>query len=65
MAEQFANESKNIMLKSRQIPSLGVLFPLFGGVWPTPAKTAMKTENHSKGGPINTTLGKFGDFTIC
>ena len=29
-------------------------------VWPMPTKTAKKAENHSKEGPINTTVGKSG-----
>ena len=48
MAEQFANERKNIRFESGQIQSLGILFLLFGGVRPTPVKTAMKAENHGK-----------------
>ena len=39
---------------------LWVPFLSFGGVRPMPAKTAMKAENHSKEGPINTTVGKSG-----
>jgi len=39
---------------------LGVLPLLFGKVRPMPAKIAMKAENHSKEGPINTTVGKSG-----
>ena len=60
MAERFANERKNIRLESGQIRSLGVLFLLFGGVQPMPAKTAIEADNHSKEGPINTTVGKSG-----
>ena len=33
------------------------------GLRPTPAKTAEKAENHSKEGPINTTIGKSGAMT--
>jgi hypothetical protein len=62
MTEQFANERKTIKLESGQIQSLGVLFLSFRGVQPKPAKTAMKAENHSKEGPINTTVGKSRDF---
>ena len=58
MAERFANERKNIKFESARIQSLGVLFLLSGGMQPTPAKIAMKAENHSKEGPINTILGK-------
>ena len=60
MAEQFVNERKNIRPKSRQIRSLGILFLLFRGVQPTPARTDMKAENNSKESPINTTVGKSG-----
>ena len=60
MDERFANESKSIRFKSGQIPSFGVLFLLFRGVRAMPAKTAMKAENHSREGPINTTIGKSG-----
>ena len=63
MAEQFTNERINIRFKFGRIQSLGVLFLLFGGVWPMPAKTAMKAENHRKEGPINTTVGKSGVLT--
>ena len=56
MAERFANESKNIVFESGSIPSLGVFFLLFGGVLLMAAKTATKAENHSKEGPINTTV---------
>ena len=64
MAERFANERINMRLKSRQIQSLEVLFLLFWGVWSTPAKTAMKAENHSKKVSINTTVGTFLGFSI-
>ena len=29
---------------------------------PTPVKTAEKAENHSKEGPMNTTVGKSGHY---
>ena len=62
MAERFANERKNIRFESGQLTSLGVLFLSFMGVQPTPAKTTKKAEKHSKGGPINTTVGKSGGY---
>ena len=64
MAEPFANERKNIRFESGRIRSLGVLFLLFGRVRPMPAKTALKVENHSKEGHINTTVGKTGWKTL-
>jgi hypothetical protein len=41
---------------------LSVLFLLFGEGRPTPAKTAMKAENHCKESPINTSVGKSEEF---
>ena len=35
-------------------------FFFYSGEWPTPAKTTVKSENRSKEGPINTTVGKSG-----
>ena len=58
MAERFTIERKNIRFESGQIQSLGVLLLLFRGVWPMPAKTAMKADNHNKEGPINTTVSE-------
>ena len=60
MSERFANERKSSRFKSGQIQSLGVLFLIFRGVRPTPAKTAMKAKNHNKEGPKDTIVGKFG-----
>ena len=47
------------MFESGPKQSVGVLFLLFRGVRPVPAKTAMEAEKHSKEGSINTTVGKF------
>ena len=52
-------KEKTLVLNPGQCNLLGVLFLLFEGVWPTPDKTAMKAENHSKEGPINTNVAKF------
>ena len=60
MVEPFANERKNIMFESGRLTIFRVLFVSFGVVQPTPSKTANKAENHSKEGPINTTVGKSG-----
>ena len=57
MAEQFANERKNIRFESGQLMIFGVLFLL-----PMPAKTAEKARHHRKEGPISTTVDKSGDF---
>ena len=48
----------------KYVRSLGVLFLSFGGMRPTPAKTAMKAENHNKAGPINTHVGKSGQSPL-
>ena len=64
MAEQFANERKTLGLNPGKY-DLGVLFLLFEGMRPTPAKTAMKAENHSNKGLINTTVGESRLFKYC
>ena len=57
MAERFPNKRKKKLSPDhglRQFLGSG------GGDQPVPAKTAEKTENNSKGGPIDTTVGKSG-----
>ena len=55
MGEPFANERKNIRFESGQLTIFGVLsLSLTKGT----AKAAEKAENHSKEGPINTSIGK-------
>ena len=55
MAEQFAKERKNIKPRFK-VPISGNI----RGVRPTHDKTAMKAENHSKEGSMNTTVDKSG-----
>ena len=58
MAEQFSNEKKPLGLNASEYNIWGVIFLVFEGMRPKPAKTATKAQNHSKEGPINTTVGK-------
>ena len=53
-------KEKKLGLNPGKYDLWGYFFLLFGGKRPSLAKTNMKAENHSKEGPLDTTVGKSG-----